>query len=115
MWSKSAATGTATVVVGVFIAASAAVYGQGRGANPPLPDGAGRAIVESQCARCHALGLIANSGGYTRSDWEDLFSTMVSLPAEQKSVVADYLAKSFPEQPRPKPVVIDGPVTIAIH
>ena len=75
-----------------------------------LPDGPGKEIVQAQCTKCHALGLIANSGGYTRQGWDDLFSTMVVLPDDQKAQVADYLAKNFPEQPRPPAVVIPGPV-----
>src|SRR5207244_4439167 len=40
--------------------------------------------------------------------------TMVNLPADQKADVTEYLAKSFPEQPRPAPVVIPGPVKVSI-
>jgi virginiamycin B lyase len=88
--------------------------GQGRGQAAPLPDGPGKEAVQAQCTKCHALGLISNSGGYTRQQWEDLFSTMVALPADQKAEVADYLAKNFPEQPRPKPVVMPGPFSVSI-
>ena len=88
--------------------------GQGRGQAPALPDGPGKEVVQAQCTKCHALGLIANSGGYTRQDWQDLFGTMVVLPNDQKAAVADYLAKNFPEQPRPPAVVIPGPVTVSI-
>src|ERR1700680_3217134 len=73
--------------------------GQGRGQALALPDGAGKEIVQAQCTKCHALGLIANSGGYTRQGWDELFGTMVALPNDQKVQVAEYLAKSFPEQP----------------
>src|SRR5258706_15894365 len=88
--------------------------GQGRGQALALPDGPGSEIVQAQCTKCHALGLIANSGGYTRQGWEDLFGTMVLLPRDQKVQVAEYLAKNFPEQPRPPAVVIPGPVNISI-
>ena len=90
--------------------------GQGRGQAFALPDGPGKEkeIVQAQCTKCHALGLIANSGGYTRQGWEELFGTMVLLPNDQKAQVAEYLAKNFPEQPRPSAVVIPGPVNISI-
>jgi virginiamycin B lyase len=88
--------------------------GQGRGQAITLPDGPGKEIVQAECTKCHALGLIANSGGYTRPGWEELFGTMVVLPSDQKGQVAEYLARNFPEQPRPPAVVIPGPVNIAI-
>jgi virginiamycin B lyase len=88
--------------------------GQGRGQVVSLPEGPGKEIVQAQCTRCHALGLIANSGGYTQQGWGDLFGTMVVLPPDQKTQVAEYLARNFPEQPRPSPVVVPGPVTVSI-
>ena len=80
--------------------------GQGRGQPFTLPDGAGKDAVQTQCTKCHALGLIANSGGFTRQGWEDLIATMVLLPADQKAQVSGYLASNFPEQPRPPAVVV---------
>jgi virginiamycin B lyase len=88
--------------------------GQGRGQALVLPDGPGKEIVQAQCTKCHALGLIANSGGYTRQGWEELFGTMVALPNDQKVQVSEYLARSFPEQPRPPAVLIPGSVNISI-
>jgi virginiamycin B lyase len=89
--------------------------GRGRGQAITLPDGPGKDAVQAQCTKCHALGLIANSGGYTRQGWEELFGTMVALPAAEKTEVAEYLAKNFPEQPRPKPVVIPGAMRVNIR
>ena len=57
--------------------------GRGRGAAFTLPDGPGKDTVQAQCTKCHALGLIANSGGFTRQGWEELIGTMVSLPPAQ--------------------------------
>lgn len=88
--------------------------GRGRGQAVALPDGPGKDAVQAQCTKCHGLGQIANSGGDTRQGWEDLIATMVALPAESKAEVSEYLAKNFPEQPRPAPVVIPGPVTVSI-
>jgi virginiamycin B lyase len=85
----------------------------GRGGAVALPDGPGKTSVEGYCAGCHSLNLIVNSGGFTRQGWEELFGTMVALPAEQRSVVADYLAAHFPEQPRPEAVVVPGPETVS--
>jgi virginiamycin B lyase len=89
--------------------------GQGRGQALVLPDGPGKEIVQAQCTKCHGLGLIGNSGGFTQRGWEELFGTMVVLPNDQKTEVAEYLARNFPEQPRPTPVVIPGPVNVSIR
>jgi virginiamycin B lyase len=99
-----------------FVVSVAPVHTQGRGRGQAfvLPDGPGKEIVQAQCTKCHALGLIANSGGFTRQGWEELVGTMVQLPNDQKAPVAEYLAKSFPEQPRPPAVVIPGPVSVTI-
>jgi virginiamycin B lyase len=85
----------------------------GRGAAVTLPDGPGKDVVQAQCASCHALNLIANSG-YSRAEWISLFTTMVALPQDQTSTVADYLAKNFPEKPRPPAVIIPGDASISI-
>src|SRR6266850_5209681 len=101
-----------------FLVSHGPVHGQGqgrgRGQAVTLPDGPGKETVQAQCTKCHALGLLANSGGYTRQGWEELFGTMVLLPGDQKTEVAEYLAKNFPEQPRPPAVVIQGSVNISI-
>ncbi|MGH2399852.1 MAG: virginiamycin B lyase family protein [bacterium] len=84
-----------------------------RGQQVNLPDGAGKEIVQTTCARCHGLNLITNSSGYTREGWEHLFSSMLTLPRDQAGVTADYLAKNFPVKPDAvKPVIIPGPVTV---
>jgi virginiamycin B lyase len=98
----------------VGVAGPARGQGRGRGQSLTLPDGPGKETVQTQCTKCHALGLIASSGGFARQGWEDLFGTMVALAPADKAQVADYLAKNFPEQPRPAPVVIPGPVRVSI-
>jgi virginiamycin B lyase len=89
--------------------------GQGRGGQAiTLPDGPGKEILQATCMKCHGANLIVNSGGYTRQGWVELFTTMVTVPADQRDPLADYLAKNFPEQPRPAPVVLSGPIKISI-
>src|SRR5207248_9628077 len=104
------------LIVPLFAALS--VFGQergrGRGGNVTLPEGPGREIVQAQCASCHGLNLITNSG-YARDEWISLFTTMVALPQDQVGAVADYLAKNFPEKPRPRAVIIPGPVNVNIR
>jgi len=97
-----------------LVLSTPAVQTQGRGQATTLPDGQGKEVVQSQCTKCHALGLIANSGGNTRQGWEELIGTMVVLPADQKAQATGYLATNFPERPRPPAVVIPGPVKVVI-
>jgi virginiamycin B lyase len=78
-----------------------------------LPDGPGKDEIQAQCTKCHALGLIVNAGGNSRQEWIDLFSTMVKLPNEQRDAIGDYLAKNFPPQPRPQPVVVPGTLSVS--
>src|SRR5215471_7917126 len=59
-----------------------------------LPDGAGKDEVQAQCTKCHALGLIANSGGNTKQEWAELFGTMVKLSNDQRDAIAEYLGKN---------------------
>src|SRR5436853_2798109 len=82
-----------------FVVSPGSVQGQGRGRGQAvtLPDGPGKETVQAHCTKCHALNLIANSGGYTQQGWNELIGTMVNLPADQKADVTEYLAKNFPE------------------
>ena len=84
------------------------------GAAVTLPEGAGKDEVQATCSSCHALSMITNSWGNTREGWEQLFGTMVALPADRSRAIADYLAKNFPEKPQPKAVVIPGPAKVSI-
>src|SRR5687768_10244680 len=80
-----------------------------RGGQPvQLPEGQGKELVQTACARCHGLNLITNSWGYTREGWEQLFSSMVALPKDQAATAAGYLATHFPVKPAPTAVVIPG-------
>ena len=79
---------------------------QGQRGGPPvqlvqLPEGPARELVQTTCTRCHALNLIVNSWGNTRDGWERLFSSMVALPSDQASAIAEYLAAHYPVKPAP--------------
>ncbi len=94
-----------------------AAPGQGRGGRGQinLPDGPGKDAVQGECSKCHALGLIANAGGNTKQEWVDLFGTMVKLPTDQQNAIGDYLARNYPPQPRPQPVVIPGSMNVSFR
>src|SRR5438094_7974307 len=87
------------LIVPLFAALS--VFGQergrGRGGNVTLPEGPGREIVQAQCASCHGLNLITNSG-YAREEWISLFTKMVAPPQDQVGAVDEHPAKNSHEQ-----------------
>src|SRR5258706_19244 len=106
-----------SLILGLSMAAVMPLQGQGpaqgRGRGPvTLPEGAGKEIVQTACAKCHALNLVVNDG-YSRQEWQQVFNTMVNLPKDQSDVLADYLAKNFPEKPKPPAVVIPGAAKVS--
>lgn len=81
----------------------------------PLPDGSGKALVESICSSCHSVATITRAAGYsTAEQWHDLFSTMIELPTAQANTIASYLAEHFPEDTSRRPNLIAGDVEIDI-
>jgi virginiamycin B lyase len=78
-----------------------------------LPDGPGKEQVQAQCSRCHAVDRVMNYGN-DQAGWEALFSSMVTLPEDQKKTISGYLAKSFPSSPKPPAVIVPGPATVSI-
>jgi virginiamycin B lyase len=113
MRRKSLAVPTAAVCLWLVIPASAQAQ---RGRQPvELPDGPGRALVETRCTECHRLNLIANSRGHSQEGWEALVASMVALPDGDADGVAGYLATHFPMKPGPEAVVIPGNVDVTIN
>src|SRR5262245_35571619 len=66
-----------------------------------LPEGNGKAIVETACSKCHGLNMITGSWGNTREGWQELVNSMVVLPKDQSDAVFTYLATHFPPKPGP--------------
>ncbi len=110
---KSLATVAATTTL-VVLSANPVVTQRGGGPAPTLPEGTGKELVQTTCTKCHAINLVVNSGGGTREDWEKLFTSMVEPPPADRAIIADYLAKNFPEKPRPKAVLIPGSASVSI-
>jgi virginiamycin B lyase len=84
---------------------------------PNLPEGAGKEAVASYCSGCHGLSRVVASG-YPQAYWHTAVRMMlnfgVPIPADQINVVTDYLAKNFPEKPKPVANIIPGPARIDI-
>ncbi len=75
-----------------------------------LPEGPGKASVETFCTGCHNTNQITRSSGYTANDWNALTSTMIDLsgnPDEQNGILA-YLATHFPPNTKRAAVIVPG-------
>ena len=49
-------------------------------AQPQLPEGAGKAVIEQSCFGCHEPARIINSG-YSRADWQNVRHMMLNVGA----------------------------------
>ena len=82
-----------------------------------LPEGDGKVAVQAFCIQCHELGQVTRAG-YSREGWRNNLNMMVNagsrLPENQIPVVVEYLARNFPERPKPDAVVIPGNVKVSI-
>src|SRR3954452_8429277 len=83
-----------------------------------LPDGPGKAVIESACLGCHEPVRIT-SAGYNRQDWQNIVHMMLNVgapvPPDQVGVLTDYLVQNFPEKPKPAPSLVAGGAEIAIR
>jgi len=82
-----------------------------------LPDGDGRQLVQMACTRCHGIDKFTVER-HTYQDWAEEVDVMLRygapLTREQAVQVTDYLTKSFPGKPKPRGVMIPGPIVGAI-
>jgi cytochrome c5 len=69
-----------------------------------FPPGPERDFILDTCQGCHTLGMVARSGGDV-AGWSDRLVRMIRAGApiarDQIPELAAYLAKAFPERPRP--------------
>ena len=73
-------------------------------APPTLPEGEGKAIVETKCSQCHFLHRLTQMR-WTRNNWEQKIAWMreriherpgaIDLTDQEVKTVVDYLAKNF--------------------
>lgn len=82
----------------IFVALFAAAATLAGAQNATLPDGDGKAIVNSACTTCHGVDLITGRTA-TRDEWAGIVDRMktygTALDAAQTTTVIDYLAKNF--------------------
>jgi virginiamycin B lyase len=85
------------------------------GQQAALPEGEAREVVQAVCTSCHGLNQIVNSAGFNAVGWSDLMSTMVSLPAAEGPMVAQYLAANFPRRPERQPTLATAEVDVEVE
>src|SRR5438552_1307942 len=95
MFAKPALWFIATILM------AAAALGAAQNAQPLLPEGEGKKIIETACTVCHDLKEVTKfQGYYARENWRDIIRTMVADGAQVKDaqvpVLVDYLTKTFP-------------------
>ena len=52
---------------------------RGGAAQPNLPDGEGKQMVQTLCAGCHSLNNITQGWGYDKQGWDEVIASMVAL------------------------------------
>jgi len=86
-------------------------------AQPQLPEGPGKAVIEQSCLGCHEPARIIASA-YNRQDWQNVVHMMLNVgapvPPDQVGVLIDYLVTNFPEKPKPAPSLIAGTAQVEI-
>lgn len=75
-----------------------------------LPDSPDKALVVNTCNGCHSTRNIVRSSGYTKSQWQELTSTMIDLSAtpELQDKITSYLAQHFPPNDERTPKLLPG-------
>mgnify|MGYP003333227274 CR=1 FL=1 len=87
-----------------------------RGMAQDLPDGPGKAEVETQCSACHSLARVVNHRD-TLEGWRSIVDNMVGMGAmftdDDKELIVNYLFKSFPDKPADAPAAAAKPAAPA--
>lgn len=82
-----------------------------------LPEGNGKKTVQTYCIQCHELSQVTRAG-YDEQGWRNAIQMMINvgatLPKDQIGIATKYLAKNFPERPKPDAVVIPGSAKVAM-
>lgn len=99
-------------VAGAFFCSAVLAWGQSE-----LPEGNSKQVVQTYCVQCHELSTVTRAG-YNEQGWLNSIHMMINvgaaLPKEQISETAKYLAKYFPERPKPSAKLIPGSAKVII-
>jgi virginiamycin B lyase len=100
------------ILTSLLLLAPYAVWGQSA-----LPEGEGKALVQSACSSCHALSQVTNAG-HSKAEWDTVLHMMVNagakVPADQFENVSAYLARNYPAKAKNAAALISGPVNVTI-
>jgi virginiamycin B lyase len=82
-----------------------------------LPEGDGKTAVQRYCVQCHELSTVTRSG-YNAAGWRNNLNMMINvgsgLRQSEVEPLVQYLAKNFPERPKPAAVVVPGSAKVVI-
>jgi virginiamycin B lyase len=82
----------------------------------PLPEGAGKAVIEAVCTGCHTTDQITRSSGYSREGWQELILNMIDLSASPDfGSLCEYLATHFPAKTHRQPTLVSGDASITFR
>jgi virginiamycin B lyase len=117
---KAMSTLSVTSLAGALFLMVVPAIAQGQypqqGQSAPLPEGAGKALVEGLCTVCHPTDQITRSSGYTREGWRELMLTMIDVSASPNAeTLSEYLATHFPERPHLKPTLVPGEAVVTLQ
>ena len=109
---------TVTLIAAAIVALlpiAAQAQGPAQIPGPPLPQGAGKDLVEGICTQCHQVNMITGSSGYTHAGWKELTSTMIDLSSnpDAQSTMIEYLATNFPPNTKRAPKLVPGTTEIS--
>jgi len=88
-----------TTLLLILIVIVFSLFAFGCGGAKATPDlSAGKAVVESKCTTCHAIGVI-EVAKYDKAGWTDTVTRMVAkgavLTADQQTQAVEYLAATY--------------------
>ena len=85
-------------------ALTAAIAAKEQASLAALPEGAGQALVKTNCVICHSAGMIEQQHK-DAAGWDKTVTQMIGwgapLPADQKQELVSYLAANFGQAPGP--------------
>src|SRR5574341_1515925 len=82
-----------------------------------LPEVNGKKAVQTYCVQCHEL-CTTTRAGYSAAGWLNNLHMMINVgapvPSGEVEPLVEYLAKNFPERPKPDAVIVPGSAKITI-
>jgi virginiamycin B lyase len=100
------------IVIPLFLLAP-----HGARAQSALPEGEGKALVQSACSSCHGLSRVTGAG-HSKAEWDTVLHMMANVgatvPADQFETISAYLARNFPAKPVSAATLIPGSVKVTI-